>query len=981
MNMQLIRGDFAHHAIEVPQGHVMDWAEQIAGIHNQIENIPVPNSNALQEVLDLARFDTIRMRGLELANYTGLADKESNRQKIRETIKRLLVDEAGQPVDAKTFELKLNQIYGAVTTGHPVFGMNPELAGSLARYFSHLAQKEPNAEVTESLESDLSQKLSLPHTPPTLQDERDQSFVALKNMHAVAREVEEIAIEIAQDAFPDEWDELDYSPISVATWIPFDWDGRKDVQWYDLMRERILLQTTMLHDQILPDFQSLREDLPPGVDNRALNKAIDRIVHTLELMRDQYEFYAGYDQEADTDLRKLHAKGAELVHNTGERITHPESLVEALENLLAQDLPDDVKSQVVLMKSRLKNHGITLAHPHFRINAQSVRAALSQHGKEGARIDQNEQDEALDEVSLPIISRMLEEVNEESSHLANLATATETIMKQMVFIRQIVDHVDSHSSNRFLIAEAHNATVVLAALYFAKKTGIESHVDISPLFEDALGVEDAADIVKKLLKNKHYVDYLKRDTSAQYRMGQWIAMQFGYSDVSRFDGTIQSGAYTEQAKGQIAKAIARSGLQDSVLADVVYVSFDTHGEGIGRGKNPVSFKDRLKYLSTRFFNQYAGKQGQSLKYEESFQGQDGYLQLGTVDVARSVVAQTMEHVVTGDKKEADKDPIYCAYKSESRAFFKTARQAHDALAHSPENGLLIDIFKNFLPHTGSRPVKRDANTGGVRSLPRAIQHNGTLQQLGLLSTVTYGIGEAIRRHPVSFENMIENSPEFRSRMAAVYHVMDLADLDVLRSYVQLYHPEYWRTKARQVQDPEREKRFNEIGERVRRLDYYSQLSSVVAKMESDFKIIQRKREQINHPDDPRHQEGYAAMLAKKQYNMRVAHGARFKACIDLFEKAVQIPGFSNRNGMNRGDMISRILRFDMHAIEELNMIFESAKPIPAGELDRIKPSTLEMAETDYSGSYENIIEPMQEAMEVIRKRASAPIMDIYCAVG
>lgn len=976
-----VRDSFELHAIAIPAGQVFEWAEQLAGIHSNIKNAPIPANDTLPEVLDDVRYDTLLMRGHELAGYVGPIDTQSNEEMIEAAIRRLLVDEDGALVDVKVFENKLSQIYGAVTTGHPVFGMHPELAGTLSKYYTAVAEKNGDDVVIASLEADLRDKMVLKHQPPTLKDEREQSYVALKNLSEAARTVERIAIKVAREAYPDQWETINYNPMSIATWIPFDWDGRKDVKWYDLMRERILLQTTKFQDEILPEFESLRDTLPSEVDASKLDHAIGKIIHTLEVMNDQYDFYDSYDQKQDGNLMKLQAKAAEMVANTGERITHPKILIEALDDLLGHDLPEEMRAGIVLMRSRLMNHGITMAHPHFRINSASVKAALSQHEHGGASIDQNEYEIALDDVSLPLISNMLLEAEETETHMGNLAAATESIMQQMIFIRQVKDHIDSHSSNRFLIAEAHNATIVLAALYFAKKTGTESHVDISPLFEDAMGVDNAAEIVEKLLKNESYVEYLKRNTEAQYRMGQWICMQFGYSDVSRFDGTIQSGAFTEKAKGQISKAIKNAGLQDTALGNVVFVSFDTHGDGIGRGKNPVSFKDRLKYLSTLFFNRFVNRNGQGLKFEESFQGQDGFMMLGTAQAALNVVAQTLDHITSGSESDIGRDPIYTTYKSESRAFFKTARQAHNALAHSTENALLIDIFKNFLPQTGSRPVKRDQQTGGKRDLPRAIQHNGSLQQLGLLSTVTYGIGQAIRNHPGQFETLMENSPEFRSRMAAVYHVMDIADPEIMEGYIQLYNPDYWRAKARQVQDPERKRRFFDIGERVRKLDYYRDLSAVVAKMRDDFDVIKEKREELDRDDDPMKDEKYRASVSMKHYNMRIAHGARFKACIDLFEKAVQIPGFSNRNDVDRGGMIDRILRFDIHAIEDLNEIFGSAPAYPRGPLDELKPSGLDSDETDYSGSHRNIIRPMRDSLDIIRNRASGPIMDIYCAVG
>ena len=210
---------------------------------------------------------------------------------------------------------------------------------------------------------------------------------------------------------------------------------------------------------------------------------------------------------------------------------------------------------MVQMRSRLKNHGIAFAHPHFRINGKSVKAGLSQHAHNGSRIDPKTEDEAMDEVALPLVANMLKFVQVEDTNLNDLVNAEETIMKQMLFIRETKDLIDSHSSNRYLVAETHNATTLLATLYFAKLNGVDDIVDISPLFEDGPGVDNAISIMTKMFQNEDFVNYVRRNPETQYRLQQVLAVEFGYSDISRFEGTIPSGAYNEKAKSGLLNAI------------------------------------------------------------------------------------------------------------------------------------------------------------------------------------------------------------------------------------------------------------------------------------------------------------------------------------------------------------------------------------------------------------------------------------------
>ena len=198
---------------------------------------------------------------------------------------------------------------------------------------------------------------------------------------------------------------------------------------------------------------------------------------------------------------ELNENEAKLIQTKDQRITHPKELIDSIEAILEQnDVPEDVKTQMVQMRSRLKNHGIAFAHPHFRINGKSVKAGLSQHAHNGSRIDPKTEDEAMDEVALPLVANMLKFVQVEDTNLNDLVNAEETIMKQMLFIRETKDLIDSHSSNRYLVAETHNATTLLATLYFAKLNGVDDIVDISPLFEDGPGVDNAISIMTKMFQ-------------------------------------------------------------------------------------------------------------------------------------------------------------------------------------------------------------------------------------------------------------------------------------------------------------------------------------------------------------------------------------------------------------------------------------------------------------------------------------------------
>ena len=161
---------------------------------------------------------------------------------------------------------------------------------------------------------------------------------------------------------------------------------------------------------------------------------------------------------------------------------------------------------------------------------------------------------------------------------------------------------------------------------------------------------------------------------------------------------------------------------------------------------------------------------------------------------------------------------------------------------------------------------------------------------------------------------------------------------------------------------------------------YTQLSTVVDQIRDDFDVIQKSRESLDLKDDPMKDSKYKTTVARKKHNMRVANGARFAATVDLFEKAMDIPDFSKNGGHTRDKIIDRVLTFDPHVFDDMNNIFGKSPERPRNEIDELKPSTLKDGATDYSRFRDNVMQPMQEDVGVI-KRASIPTMHAYGAVG
>ena len=126
---------------------------------------------------------------------------------------------------------------------------------------------------------------------------------------------------------------------------------------------------------------------------------------------------------------------------------------------------------------------------------------------------------------------------------------------------------------RFLIAETETGYTLLAALWLARRFGIERQVEISPLFETAEALEHGERVLEEALRSPHFRDYLRQHGR--------LCLQFGYSDSGRYVGQLAATYLVERLKLRLAEQLRRHG-----LAGIELVLFDTHGESIGRGAHP-----------------------------------------------------------------------------------------------------------------------------------------------------------------------------------------------------------------------------------------------------------------------------------------------------------------------------------------------------------------------------------------------------------
>jgi len=136
-------------------------------------------------------------------------------------------------------------------------------------------------------------------------------------------------------------------------------------------------------------------------------------------------------------------------------------------------------------------------------------------------------------------------------------------------------------------------------------------VEISPLFENAVGLKRGERVIAELLDNPDFLDYVKKQDR--------FCVQLGFSDSGRYIGQPAATLAIERFKLQLVQLWRERGLEDVQL-----LFFDTHGESIGRGAHPASLTDRFLYTHSAKTRHELGGLKAPHKHEVSFQGGEGF---------------------------------------------------------------------------------------------------------------------------------------------------------------------------------------------------------------------------------------------------------------------------------------------------------------------------------------------------------------------
>ena len=914
---------------------------RLGELHQRTRETPLFNP-VFQLSLDLSR--ALEGGEVSLDDLTALvAELECDGLKARANKLRTLVAPpsapaplAGADEDFESFAARWQrpQLH-AVFTAHPTFLLAPAQAEAVA-----VAASTPSAV------DDSACTVPAARTAVTLDHEHRAAMAAMTRAQDARDVLTARLLTEAQARWPAQWRSLRPLPFRFASWVGYDMDGRTDISWHTSIAFRLAEKA-----ERLARYTASLEALDPAHPLLASLRAATAFAEA------RADDFAGDLSSAET----LAAAANRLTTHSAENLLSVAPIITALESE-AESAPEARAIALLTLASAMRADGLGMGWVHFRVNAKQLHNAIRRRLPEGEAID------LASKGAIATLRRMVDDATPLRTNFAALATESSTAIRQFIAMSQILKHIDADAPIRMLVAECEQPATVLAALYFAKLFGVEDKVDVSPLFETETALEHGGRFLDALLAEPAYRAYA--------RTRGRVAVQTGFSDAGRFVGQIPASLAIERLQGRLAEAMAANG-----LSDVAALVFNTHGESMGRGAHPASFRDRLEWPLSPWARRRFARAGIRLEPEVSFQGGDGYLFFATPELALATLTRIAELRPAETDLAAPADPFY--HRTDISLDFYRAVKEHqgDHLASRTYSRAVTAFGLGLLNPTGSRVSRRQSDINADREMSlrqiRAIPHNAILQQLGYPVNVIAGIGSAADGNREEVAALLADSPRGRQIMRLVSAANGLASIKTVAAYGELFNSAYWASRTyRGTED--------HLAESCAALAEYlvgDDRTGVFRRLASRLRIDAIKLHRLTDLLPGEAADANAGAREQVRRRIGVLQALRLALLQHMFLKAVAVPAFSRANDISRSDVIEMIMTLRVEdALAQLRRAFPVRVPGPR-DFPLDEPSDYpDGGEEGYGAIERDFITPIARSHE-LSLRISTAIANEFGAHG
>jgi phosphoenolpyruvate carboxylase len=917
---------------------------------------------AVEELIQHLAAEAYAHRAERISAYLGELDRRRNEDGLRACFRRIAGADAKGRKPKHSFAefqaLMERELYGIVITAHPTFSQSKPMMRVLAELAMNRdgnGARLSNAERTRLL----AQAHAVEHRPPEPIDltyEHELSLVAIENIHEALHRVYEIALEVAAECYPEEWESLSPRLLTISSWVGYDLDGRSDIRWSDTLLKRLKVQLLQLKRYMatVEEVRALFKSARGNVDLIHLMDLIEsRLALGINEARDEIDVFRDSTKEARTWIEEIRRIAKRMYDARDVRLIESTQLLELVQRAIAMTELPVARAKLLILRAEIANHGLGLAHTQVRLNAVQIHNAIRNLiGMETAPDDPSHKRSYM-----ASITKLAAEVRPVRINFASILAERTSAKRLLMIVAQMLKYIDATTPVRFLIAECETPLTLLAALYFARLFGVDHKVDISPLFETTKAFERGVRVIDECLQNPTFAEYVRR-------RGR-LCIQTGFSDAGRHLGQTVAAISVEWLRLKLGEVLRERG-----FTDIELVVFDTHGESIGRGGHPEDFRARLEYVASPVSRREFVNNGIRVKEETSFQGGDGYLYFVTPQIAFASVTRILEYMLEVPAITTNDDPAYKAEEDYIKETFITIRRFNERVMNDPAYAALLDTFGGnlFFP-SGSRPMRREQDGLDQRvnlthpAQMRAIPHNGILQQVAYLANTVGGVGEAIARDPERFQRIYRASPRLRRLLGMVEWALEFTDLESLKCYIDLYDPGQWLSRAYQAKDPEQAVDLRAVAEHLELEGLHDRLAKIYRVFQKDMLDLREGLALVGLPK--------ARISAEARANLRVMHAIRIALIMRIFILSTHVPDFSHQHGISREQLLTKIFHLEIEdAMRKLAIIFPKVEQAEfEGDFGEVATYVGDWTQT-YEREHARIFQPIGHLYTLIRRLSS-----------
>lgn len=728
-----VLGQLLGQTIAVEKGD--EWVDKIERVRHLSRDAVNTETDALRELQtlfskaneqDMLVYARAFSQFLNLANiaeqqYTtseqGLAELDLAHP--LETLQEKLGD-----VDAKAFASALEKLHvELVLTAHPT---EVNRRTFIHKYHQIAQELEANPEDTSRIAELIEQAWftnEIRNERPTPLDESRWGLdvIADSLWTAVPKFISELDA-VAQQITGKPVD-LDYAPITMASWMAGDRDGNPFVT--AKLSEQALLNARLRASELyLQDFKELYLEL-------SMNNASE------ELVLEDVDNIGPYRHQLKEVVKQLEQTVDVLSGGTtAGAIESKQDLLAPLyrcrESLIEQGLVRIANSSLLDLIRKVHCFGISMVKLDIRQHSERHNEAMAEITKALGLGDYESWTEAQR------VEFLLAELKNNRPLLPNVEFSAD--VQEVLDTYAMIARQPKEVLGIYIISMASEVSDVLLVALLQKASGVNWNMPVAPLFETLDDLNNAPKVMANLLDIQ---DYLERCNQKHYVM-------IGYSDSAKDAGVLAAtwGQYTAQ------EALVEVFNEREVELKL----FHGRGGTIGRGGGPAHAAIASQPPGTLAGGLRVTEQGETIRYKFGLPN----LAVRSLHLYASAI---LESLVTPPPKPKDNwralmDKMaeqscaqYRSYVQDKPDFVRYFRQA------TPEQEL------SSLP-LGSRPSKRRAD-GGIESL-RAIPWIFAWSQNRMVVPSWLGLGQALADNLDSHETMQEmlaEWPYFNSRIS------------------------------------------------------------------------------------------------------------------------------------------------------------------------------------------------------------------------